>query len=260
MIIAPPGWTKISVESDPTAKVQAVCKDSKGRLQYIYHPLWTAIGRHLKSHTLKEFIRKAGRLRTPDDPASWVLRIMLDTNIRIGSKKYTEDNGSYGITTLLCNHVHRKKDSSLVLSFLGKSGVAWETVVPAGPTANYIMLTKRSKKPNDVLFDVSADVVRRKFKQVFGQSLSPKILRTYSANKILFHNLKRESKKIPTDTEPLSKIVSIKNLCIKQTAIKLNHSPSICKNDYICHEILDRFSESPRTFHNLDFAKFFRNI
>lgn len=250
MLVIPPGWEKIKVSTDPLDKIQAICKDKKGRLQYIYHPVWSVLSRALKLRKLKEFVKNYRKIRTcdPDDHPAWVLRIMLETNIRIGNEKYKRDNGSYGITTLSRKHVFPNANKSVSLKFPGKSGIMWDTRVPKGPLSDYIMRRISRLKSNDAVFPVSPGTVRKRFREIFSDS-SPKMIRTYNANKTLYNHLN----KAPSIDKTVLKEA------IEKTAKKLNHSPAICKNDYICHEIIGFFEGNKKT-RGRSFAHFIRGL
>ena len=41
-LVIPPAWTDVRISDDPGSHLQAVGRDQRGRLQYRYHPDWTA--------------------------------------------------------------------------------------------------------------------------------------------------------------------------------------------------------------------------
>ena len=44
----PPNWTSVKLSKDPSSKIQAIGFDSRGRKQYIYHPVWTLFSKDTK--------------------------------------------------------------------------------------------------------------------------------------------------------------------------------------------------------------------
>jgi DNA topoisomerase-1 len=109
--------------------IQAVGTDARARRQYLYHPDWR-VKRDLAKHD--RVLAMARRLPgareraeldlsrdgMPIERALATAFRLLDLGyFRIASDTYTDENGSYGLTTLERNHVHR-----LVFDFLAKSG------------------------------------------------------------------------------------------------------------------------------------------
>jgi DNA topoisomerase IB len=48
----PPAWTEVYIAEDERAHIQAVGRDSEGRLQYRYHPDWDKARSETKAHRL----------------------------------------------------------------------------------------------------------------------------------------------------------------------------------------------------------------
>ena len=44
----PPNWKNVKISKDPSNKIQVTGEDSRGRTQYIYHPLWTLFSKEVK--------------------------------------------------------------------------------------------------------------------------------------------------------------------------------------------------------------------
>ena len=59
----PPAWTDVWIAGSPNAHLQATGLDSKGRRQYLYHPLWRVRRDHEKYDDMLEFAGKLPRIR-----------------------------------------------------------------------------------------------------------------------------------------------------------------------------------------------------
>ena len=59
----PPAWTHVWIADCPNAHLQATGLDSKGRRQYLYHPLWRVRRDHEKYDDMLEFAGKLPRIR-----------------------------------------------------------------------------------------------------------------------------------------------------------------------------------------------------
>ena len=136
----PPAWTDVWIAPFENGHIQATGLDAVGRRQYIYHPEWRERKDRLKfdrALQLAESLPTARRLVTIDLRSDGVTRQrvlaaafrMLDSgSLRVGSERYTNENGSRGLATLLCAHVQVRK-GRLQLSFPAKSGKNWESEI-----------------------------------------------------------------------------------------------------------------------------------
>ena len=90
--------------------------DARGRKQYRYHDDWTEARAESKFSHLAEFAAVLPELRTETDATlrrrRWDkgrvvalgVRLLDITAIRVGNEEYAEENGAYGLTTLLIEH------------------------------------------------------------------------------------------------------------------------------------------------------------
>ena len=97
----PPAWTHVWIAGSPNAHLQATGLDSKGRRQYLYHPLWRLRRDHEKYDDMLEFAAKLPRIRTTTGACS-----ALATASAIGRWLWLSDcstsacSGSAGTVTL----------------------------------------------------------------------------------------------------------------------------------------------------------------
>ena len=133
-LVIPPAWTDVWISRDEQSHLQATGRDAAGRKQYIYHPGWEEVRDEAKFERLgpfgralpglrKQIQRDLGQRGLPHQKVIALAAAMLDeTLIRIGNKYYTQQNGSFGLTTLQIDHA--SIDGKLVtLEFTGKGGV-----------------------------------------------------------------------------------------------------------------------------------------
>ncbi|MGV8875890.1 MAG: DNA topoisomerase IB [Rhodoglobus sp.] len=145
----PPAWTDVWIDAHSTGHIQATGLDAAGRRQYIYHPAWRARQDRVKFDraldlatslpTARAIVTRT--LRASSDPRERCLAAafrMLDTgSLRIGSERYTDTNGSHGLSTLLCRHVTVSGDR-VALRFPAKSGQLWESEIVDGDLARFV--------------------------------------------------------------------------------------------------------------------------
>jgi len=132
----PPAWTDVWICPHASGHVQATGRDQRGRKQYRYHDDWHAHRDALKFARLPEFAQSLAILRRQVDadmarrglPREKVLALLVwlldNTLIRVGNATYARDNGSFGLTTLRCQHVEAGS-TRVRFEFAGKSGRPW---------------------------------------------------------------------------------------------------------------------------------------
>jgi hypothetical protein len=127
---------------DPRGHLQATGVDVARRKQYLYHEHWRAHRDRMKFDTMVEFALSLPRLRssaardlglrgagtrlgpeevTRERVLACAIRLLDVGFFRIGSEDYAENNSSYGLTTMLREHVAVSGDE-LVFDFPAKSG------------------------------------------------------------------------------------------------------------------------------------------
>ncbi|WP_427869264.1 DNA topoisomerase IB [Leucobacter luti] len=129
----PPAWTSVEIASSPRAKVLARGFDAAGRQQAIYHPSFTRKREREKFARLLRFGEALPALRkrvdrdlrrrrlSKDRVTAGAVRLIDLGFFRVGNREYTARHGSYGVTTLLREHVEAT-GSSITLDFTGKHG------------------------------------------------------------------------------------------------------------------------------------------
>ncbi len=129
----PPAWTGVWICPDPSGHIQATGLDARGRKQYRYHPLWSALRGETKFAGLPAFgaALPGLRARIARDLGGEVgdlaftraaLVLLMDQAfLRIGNEAYTAANRTFGATTLLARHL-TVADGAVRLRFRAKGG------------------------------------------------------------------------------------------------------------------------------------------
>src|ERR1700753_369367 len=139
-LVIPPAWKKVWISPYPNDHIQAVGTDAAGRRQYLYHPAWhqerseEKFDRVLEMSTQLPACRAsvardlAGRGLTRDRVLALALRMLDRGYFRAGGEQYAEEHESYGISTLLCDHVTVRRDA-VAFDYPAKSGVRRTTEI-----------------------------------------------------------------------------------------------------------------------------------
>ncbi|WP_329789987.1 DNA topoisomerase IB [Lentzea sp. DG1S-22] len=189
-LVIPPAWREVWICPHPRGHIQAVGYDDAGRRQYLYHEQWRVerdaekFDRVLElAPKLKGFreqiardMKTRGRLRL----LAIALR-MLDLGIfRVGHEQYVDENGTHGVATLLCEHVS-VRGSRIHFHFPAKSGVQVDEEITDPELARALRSLLRGKTPDCRVFDITADDLNERFRELVGDEFSVKDLRTWRA-------------------------------------------------------------------------------
>jgi DNA topoisomerase I len=129
----PPAWTEVCIAQDERAHLQAVGRDSEGRLQYRYHADWEHARAENKASRLLRFGSALPSLRSAVTKAlsapgltrhkaiAAVVRLIDRAQLRPGYEEYARGSGARGASTLLKSDVVIEGDT-VILEFEGKGG------------------------------------------------------------------------------------------------------------------------------------------
>ncbi|MDQ1570752.1 MAG: topoisomerase [Actinomycetota bacterium] len=252
----PPAWTDVWIAPYPNGHIQATGIDAAGRRQYIYHPTWREQKDRIKFDrvlALAESLPSARRQVTIDLRGDELSRErilaagfrMLDTgSLRVGSERYADANGSFGLTTLLCAHATVSGDQ-VQLRFPAKSGQAWESditdpdlarVVRAlkrrGPTARLLSFREDGRWHSLTATDIN-DYVRERT----GGEFTAKDFRTLHGTIAAAASLAKVTQR-PTPTARAKAVAQ----AMRDAAAVLGNTPAVAKSSYVDPRIIDHFA------------------
>ena len=247
MYIAP-AYDNVKINKNMNAKVLAIGYDERDRPQYIYNTKCIKSRGKNKFKKLIKFGKEYNNImkRIENDYKSKednknkqiaiILKLIMDCNFRIGNDKYTKENNSFGVSTLLGKHI--KTNGGIVVDFVGKKGVQ-NTCKIVDPKMKSNLRTKKKKYKNtENIFQYTKDGKNYSVKgddvnEYLGK-YTTKNFRTWSANILLINHLLKEKCKIKDG--------------IEYVAEKLHHTPSICKSNYIDPKLLEKYEKNPEKF------------
>jgi DNA topoisomerase IB len=264
----PPAWREVWICMDPRGHLQATGLDDAGRKQYLYHERWRAHRDRLKFDSMIGFGHRLPRLRrrvkhdlvasgaAASTPLSFseltrervlgcAVRLLDVGFFRIGSDDYAEQNESYGLSTMLREHVS-VSDGELIFDFPAKSGKRRVQAVSDEDAIRVIgaLLRRRS---GEQLFawrdgrswsELHADDVNAYIKRTAGQEFSAKDFRTWNATVLAAVELAV----ISARERPISQKRAV-SAAIKTVAGYLGNTPAVCRASYVDPRVVDRFRE-----------------
>jgi DNA topoisomerase-1 len=254
-LVIPPAWTKVWIAPHANGHIQATGMDTAGRRQYIYHPDWrrqkdkTKFDRAL---SLAESLPAARRKVTADLRAAGHTRgkalavafRMLDVgSLRVGSERYTEDNGSRGLSTLLCAHVSVSGDV-ITLGFPGKSGKTWSSQLTDSDLARELSALKRRGPTARLLayeedgewYPLAASDINDYVRECTGGSFTAKDFRTLRGTAAAALSLARHG---PATTRTAYRRALAQ--AMRDASTTLGNTPTIARKSYVDPRVIARF-------------------
>jgi DNA topoisomerase I len=258
-LVIPPAWTNVWICRHKNGHIQATGRDKKGRKQYRYHAEWNAIRSQTKFSRMVAFGEALPTIRaqvhndlrrqkmTHQKVIALVLRLLDRTLIRVGNQEYARANRSYGLTTLLDDHI-TVAGSRIMLDFIGKRGKHFEVDLH---DRRLSALVKRCQDlPGQRLFQyvdemgqccqaVTSGDVNTYLRQAAGQDFTAKDFRTWGGTVLAAFELYQLG---PAEDEKQAdkNIVGV----IKTVSDVLGNTPAICRKYYVHPAVLDAYRDS----------------
>jgi DNA topoisomerase-1 len=246
-LVIPPAWEHVWISPDRSGHILATGQDNAGRKQYIYHPSWEELRDEVKFDRMGDFGRLLPKLRKRVDAdlkrpglarpkvTALAVAVMDRTLIRVGNRKYADENEAYGLTTLTCDHV-LVDGLHVHLEFAGKGGADHEVVFRdrrlAGLLARCQELagqTLFSYEAEDGVSAISSTDVNAYLAEVMSGSFTAKDFRTWGASTAVAEDLATS----PDDLDKETRLLH----AIDATAERLGNTRAVCRSSYL-HPII----------------------
>jgi DNA topoisomerase I len=257
-LVIPPAWEEVWICSDPMGHIQATGLDAAGRKQYRYHDRWELRRASRKYEAMREFARRLPRLRRsvardiklegmPRERALACAVRLLDLGFfRIGGEEYAETNESYGLATILREHVS-VQGKEMVFDFPAKSGQRRvQSVRDPGAIAAIEGMRRRRSGPDDLLVfreggswqDVRSTDVNAYIQEKIGEGFSAKDFRTW-------HGTVLAAAALSGEPRPKSEAVGKRTIAaaVASVAEVLGNTPAVCRRSYIDPRVFDRYRD-----------------
>jgi DNA topoisomerase I len=257
-LVVPPAWTNVWICPYPNGHIQAVGTDAAGRRQYIYHPQWQTERAEEKYDRVLNLAK-----RLPD----WRARVLTDLRgqglqrdrvlavaqqlidrgyFRAGGEEYAQENGSYGLATLLRDHVRVRRDS-VEFDYPAKSGVR-RTISLEDPLlirAVRSLLRAQTDIPRLLVYrtpdgwcEVRADDLNERFRELVGDEFSVKDVRTWHGTVLAAENFANAR-------EPTSKTARRREEAAVMRAVseELGNTPAVARGSYVDPRVVTAYEQ-----------------
>lgn len=251
-LVIPPAWENVWISPYHNGHLQVTGNDAKGRKQYRYHEAWNKIRNQSKFYRLRNFAKALPKIRKQVDKdlnrrglpyekvVALVVKLIENTNIRIGNEAYKKLYGSFGLTTLRDKHV-KFQGSEVTFTFKGKKGVHHQIALKDRKLMN---LVKKCKEvPGQELFQfydddgkhhsIGSSDVNGYLQEITKQDFTAKDFRVWSGSvHALCNFLEDEAPENPTQCK--KKVIEV----LDKVAQKLGNTRSVCKKYYVHPTVL----------------------
>ena len=250
----PPAWTDVWIAIPEHAHIQATGVDAAGRRQYLYHPAWRVRADREKFDRMLELARVLPGARRAvtrdlrrdeldrDRVLAGAFRLLDSGALRVGSERYADEHGSYGLTTLLGAHV-RFRENAILLAFPAKSGQVWSSELHDPDLARLLAQLRRG--PRSRLFAwrgdgrvrvLRAEEINEDLRRRLGGAFSAKDFRTLRGSAVAARSLARAG--IASSVSGRRRVVAA---AMRDVADALGNTPAVSRASYVDPRIVDRY-------------------
>jgi DNA topoisomerase I len=255
-LVIPPAWKNVWICPYPNGHIQAVGTDVAGRRQYLYHQKWQEERNEEKfdrvlemSAALPDMRRHIaadlrGRGLTRDRVLALALHLLDLGYFRAGGEQYAEENNSFGIATLQCQHISLQRQA-VEFDYPAKSGVQRTLVIEDPEVVRSVRsLLRRPERTDRFLvcrngsgwIDLHADDLNAKFKQLVGDEYTVKDLRTW-------HGTVLAAAAFVDADPPVNKTVikRVESAVMKEVSEELGNTPAVARGSYVDPRVVEGY-------------------
>jgi len=247
-LVIPPAWKKVWISPHPHGHIQAVGTDVAGRRQYLYHVARQEGRAEEKFDRVLELSAQLPAWRdrvaadlgarglTRERVLALALRLLDRGYFRAGGEQYAEEHESYGIATVLCEHVTVHRDT-VEFDYPAKSGVRRTVEVEDADVVRAVRaLMRRAERTERLLacrttsgwVDVRAEDLNARFKELIGDEYTVKDLRTWHGTVLAAAAFADAD---PAVSQRVAKHVEA--AVMREVAEELGNTPAVARGSYV---------------------------
>jgi len=256
-LVIPPAWTDVWICADEDGHIQATGRDDRERKQYRYHPRWEEVRGQTKFERLMQFgealprirERVASDLRRRGLPREKVLAAVVallgSTFIRVGNSEYARNNDSYGLTTMLDEHVE-VNGAKIRFEFRGKSGKDHTVDLRDRRLARVVKACQ--DVPGQALFQytdpegsahaITSSDVNAYLRDISGEPFTAKDFRTWGGTTLAVAAL--------SVLEPFETQAQLKKMLVqmyREVAATLGNTVAVCRKYYVHPAVIAAYEQ-----------------
>jgi DNA topoisomerase-1 len=256
-MVLPPAYEDVWICPLANGHLQATGRDARGRKQYRYHERWRSVRDAAKYDRMLEFgaalpiirrqveadLKRHGLPR--EKIVAAVVHLLEKTCIRVGNDEYAHSNDSYGLTTMLEQHVD-VTGATVRFHFRGKSGKTHDVALRDPRMAR--LIHQCQELPGHELFQyvdhagtphhIHSGDVNDYLRAATGQDFTAKDFRTWAGT--VFCALCLAEGEAATSPTHGKRLVAE---AIKRVSRQLGNTPAICRKCYVHPAVIAAFEE-----------------
>jgi DNA topoisomerase IB len=259
-LVIPPAWEDVWICPREDGHIQAVGTDVAGRRQYRYHDRWRDQQDREKFDRMLEFGRALPRVRATSERhlrgrelsrervLAAAVRLIDLGFFRSGSDEYAADNGTFGLATILREHVTCHQDE-ITFEYVGKSGKRHVQTVAddlASPVVRRLKRRRSFSECDDLLVfrsgshwhNVTAGNINDYLRDISGGDFTAKDFRTWHATVLAAVGL-AVSQAAESPTARKRAITRV----VQEVAEYLGNTPAVARASYIDPRVIARYED-----------------
>ncbi|WEH35093.1 DNA topoisomerase IB [Streptomyces sp. AM 4-1-1] len=265
----PPAWTDVWICPWPNGHLQALGTDAAHRRQYLYHEEFRARQEHAKHEHVREFAGALPRLRehaatglarrglSRERVSACAVRLLDLGFFRIGTRAYARENQTYGLTTMLREHVVCRA-GVISFSYPGKSAVPQVRALVDRPAYETVRALLCRRGGEGQLFEywqgrrwhgLTSTDLNACLKEFAGMDVTAKDFRTWHATVLAAVGL---AVSVPASHRtPAARKRAVARV-VREVSHYLGNTPAVCRASYINPRLIELFEEGRTIADELD--------
>lgn len=258
-LVIPPAWEDVWICPHPAGHIQAVGTDAAGRRQYRYHDRWRQLRDERKHDRVLGFatalprVRKvlgrhlAGEELGRERVLAAALRLIDLGFFRPGGEEYAEENGTFGLATILREHV-KISNGQLVFGYPGKGAKLQERAIADEAVYAVIRSLKRRRGGGQQLLayrsgrywrGVSAAQINDYLRDITGGDFTAKDFRTWHATVLAAVALAVSR---PAAASPAARKRAVAR-ALREVADYLGNTPAVARASYVDPRVITLYEQ-----------------
>lgn len=256
----PPAWKDVRIARGAQSPLQAVGVDMKGRTQYLYHSRFRSAREQDKFRRVVEFGEALPRLRRRiradlkregfdrERVLAAIVRLIDQGFFRVGNDKSAKSESTYGLTTVLSDHVS-VRGTSIRFDYVGKWQKTQSRIVKDEEIAGIIRELARLEGEElfkyvhgNRILDIKDRHVNDYIQSIIGEEFTAKDFRTWAGTLLCSMALGQTHLRQGEATTRKERKRRLKS-AVDLTAAQLGNTPAVCRASYICPRLVDEYMD-----------------
>ncbi|GGX74761.1 DNA topoisomerase IB [Streptomyces anandii] len=254
----PPAWRQVWICPWPNGHLQAVGTDDAGRRQYLYHEEFRAQQEQAKHEHVREVARAlpelrarvasdlAGRGLGRDRVTACAVRLLDLGFFRIGSDRHTRESETYGLTTMLREHV-TCGHGEIAFSYPAKGGTELVRALVDEEAHAVVRALLRRRRGGERLLayrnggawhDLHGGDLNEALRRLSGTDITAKDFRTWHATVLAAVGVS-----VPTEQARATAAARRRQIArtVREVSHYLGNTPAVCRSSYIDPKVFELF-------------------